>query len=395
MKATMPQNRTVVMGFALAAVLTAVAGPLRAADDAAESAKANKPAGPPRIQMAILLDTSGSMDGLINQARSQLWKVVNEFALAKRDGKSPTMEVALYEYGKSSLPAKDGYMRLIVPLSNDLDRVSEELFKLTTNGGDEYCGQVIDRAVRELEWSDYPRDLKCIFIAGNERFTQGPVDFQKACRASTAKNITVSTIFCGDHQEGINTHWAEGAKLADGSYLSINQDEQVAAIASPQDKELAELNAKLNTTYLAYGKKEKREAASLRQLAQDVNAAKLAPEAAASRAVTKASKFYQNATWDLVDAIEQGKVKLPELKEEELPDQIRKLKPAERKAFVLKMANERKEVRERIQQLSKARDSFVAAERKKSAANATKTLDAAIIEAAAEEAEDLGFEFDK
>ncbi len=393
MNTTTPRNRTVAVGIALALVLIVTAGPVWAADDAAETAK---PAtGPPRIQMAILLDTSGSMDGLINQARSQLWKVVNEFAFAKRDGQAPTMQVALYEYGKSSLPAKDGYLRMIVPLTNDLDRVSEELFKLTTNGGDEYCGQVIERAVSELDWSDFPRDLKVIFIAGNEPFTQGPIDFQKACRTATAKNITVSTIFCGDRQEGIDTQWAEGAKLADGSYMSINQDEQVAAIATPQDKELAELNAKLNTTYLAYGEKKKREAAVLRQLAQDTNAAKLAPSAAASRVATKASKFYQNAAWDLVDAIEQGKAKLDDVKEENLPEQIRKLKPAERKAFVLKMARERKEVRARIQQLSKTRDAYVAAERAKLATKADKTLDTAIMEAAAEAAEDLGFEFEK
>ena len=41
------------------------------------------------IQMAILLDTSGSMEGLIEQAKTQLWKIVNEMALAKKHGKVP------------------------------------------------------------------------------------------------------------------------------------------------------------------------------------------------------------------------------------------------------------------------------------------------------------------
>jgi hypothetical protein len=275
MRDTKWRNPIIGLGIILAVALATSAGLARAEEEPSEAAKV--PPGPPRIQLAILLDTSGSMSGLINQARSQLWKVVNEFALAKRDGKAPTLEVALYEYGKDSLPAKEGYIRMIVPLSNDLDRVSEELFKLTTNGGSEYCGQVIDRSVRELKWSDYPRDLKCIFIAGNEEFTQGPVNFREACKSATAKNITVSTIFCGDHQEGINTNWADGAKLADGSYLSINQDEQVASVAAPQDKELVKLNAQLNRTYLAYGEKKNRESAIARQLVQDANAAKAAP----------------------------------------------------------------------------------------------------------------------
>ncbi len=101
------------------------------------------------IQIAILLDASNSMDGLIDQAKSQLWKIVNEFALAKRDGKTPRLEVAFFEYGKSSLPSLSGYIRQIVPLSTDLDKISDELFKLTTNGGDEYCGRVIDDATEE------------------------------------------------------------------------------------------------------------------------------------------------------------------------------------------------------------------------------------------------------
>jgi hypothetical protein len=105
------------------------------------------------VQMAILLDTSGSMEGLIEQAKTQLWKIVNEMALAKKSGQTPKLEVALYEYGKSSIPASEGYLRMIVPLSVDLDRISEELFKLKTNGGSEYCGKVIQSASRELRWS--------------------------------------------------------------------------------------------------------------------------------------------------------------------------------------------------------------------------------------------------
>ena len=109
----------------------------------------------PVVQIALLLDTSNSMDGLINQARSHLWKIVNEFATAKRGGKSPELQVALYEYGKSSLPAESGFIREVVPFTVDLDKISKELFDLKTNGGDEYCGWVIERAVGS---ADFGRD---------------------------------------------------------------------------------------------------------------------------------------------------------------------------------------------------------------------------------------------
>ena len=93
------------------------------------------PGDQPVIQMAILLDTSGSMSGLIQQAKIALWKIVNEFITARQDGQRPMLSVALYEYGNSRLEAEGGWIRQILPLTDDLDRVSQELFALTTNGG--------------------------------------------------------------------------------------------------------------------------------------------------------------------------------------------------------------------------------------------------------------------
>ena len=112
--------------------------------------RAAEAAPAPLVQVAILLDTSGSMEGLIEQAKSQLWKIVNEFINAKQNGRRPDLQVALYEYGKSSLAKESGWIRQIVPFTNDLDKISEELFKLKTNGGEEYCGWVIKDAVEQL-----------------------------------------------------------------------------------------------------------------------------------------------------------------------------------------------------------------------------------------------------
>jgi hypothetical protein len=207
-------------------------------------------ADPPLVQMAILLDTSGSMSGLIDQARTELWSIVNEFVFARRNGRQPDLQVALYEYGKSALPAAQGYIRQIVPLTTDLDKISEELFALTTNGGQEYCGWVIREATRGLQWSDSTDDLKVIFIAGNEPFTQGPVDYKEACKSAVAKGIIVNTIHCGSEREGINGKWKDGAVLADGRYLSIDHNRQVVHIVAPQDRQIAELGARLNQTYV-------------------------------------------------------------------------------------------------------------------------------------------------
>ena len=149
----------------------------------------HKPFGKQKIQVALLMDTSSSMDGLIEQAKSQLWKIVNELATAKYNGERPMIEIALYHYGNDNLKASDQYVQQILPFTTDLDKVSEELFNLSTNGGEEYCGAVIKDATLNLNWSTSNEDLKLVYIAGNEPFNQGTVNYEKACREAISKGI--------------------------------------------------------------------------------------------------------------------------------------------------------------------------------------------------------------
>ena len=323
-----------------------------------------KPAKP-LVQIAILLDTSGSMSGLIEQAKTELWALVNEFIFAKRNGVSPELQVALYEYGKSSLDRKDGYIRQIVPLTTDLDKISEELFALKTNGGDEYCGWVIQDATKSLQWSNSFNDLKVIFIAGNEPFTQGPIDYNKSCKEAIAKGIIVNTVHCGSESDGLSGHWKDGAVLADGSFLNIDQNRRVVQINAPQDKEIAELNSKLNETYIAYGS---RGMIGLQnQVAQDRNAASISMANNSSRAATKASSNYRNSEWDLVDALKDKKLDLKDIKKEDLPENMQAMSLEERQSFADQKAAERTTIQKRIQELNTQREAFVNAELKKQA----------------------------
>lgn len=338
----------------------------------------------PKIQLAILLDTSESMNGLINQARTQLWKIVNELATAKRDGEVPDLEVALYEYGKSTIPQSQGFLRQIVGLSDDLDKISAELFALKTKGGQEYCGQVIDAATRQLKWSTHDESLKLIFICGNEPFSQGEVDYKKACSHAIAKGITVSTIFCGPEAQGVKTGWQQGAQLADGSFLSINQDQQVATVKTPYDVELSQLSGQINRTFAFAGKQAA--TSRKRQVSADRLAGAAAPAAAAERAKFKASGKYKSEG-DLVDGLKSGKLKLAELKDEELPPALQKKSLEEKQKIVKKLSDERVALSKKIQDLSQKRDEFIKAEREKQAKQSKEdTLDTAIIKAIRQQA---------
>ena len=380
-------RKIIAVGVVASLFITSLAVGRLAAKDVAQ------PQEKPKIQMAILLDCSGSMGGLINQARTQLWRTVNEFTKASRDGQPVYLEVALYEYGSAHHPAEEGYLKQLVPLTDDLDRVSEALFALTTSGSSEYCGQVIDAATRHLKWSDNPRDVKCIFIAGNEEFTQGPIDFREACRHAIAKDITVNTIHCGTASEGVNGRWEEGAQLADGSFMNIDHNQQVAAIPAPQDKELVRLNGELNKTYIAYGSAEGRRAAKDRQVAQDDNAAAASPAVAAERSVFKWKGNYSNTSWDIVDACREGTIKVEDLKEDQLPEEMKDMTLEERKVYVVQKQAERKAIQEKMKKLSDERDKFLAAERKKMATEKGETLDEAIIDAARHQATRKNYSF--
>ncbi len=349
-----------------------------------------KPITKSSIQLALLLDTSNSMDGLIDQAKSQLWKIVNELATAKKEGHAVDLYVALYEYGKDAIPSQEGHLRNIVPFTQDLDKISDELFKLKTNGGEEFCGKVILNAVNNLQWNKSNDELKIIFIAGNEPFTQGDVDYKKACKKAIKNGIVVNTIFCGSYDEGIQTMWKDGADLADGKYMNIDHNAAIVHIDAPQDDEIVKLGQQLNKTYIAFGIGG-REKKSL-QAEQDANSMSLSPEVMVQRSVTKSGSQYKNSSWDLVDAKKDGTIKVEELKDEELPDEMKKMTIQERKTYLDKMEKERDQIQKKINKLNDERSKYVALKMLENKND--NTLDAVMIKTIREQAKQKNYKFE-
>jgi hypothetical protein len=349
----------------------------------------------PKIQIAILLDTSGSMDGLINQTRNQLWQVVNEFSSVSKGGVRPTLEVALFEYGNSTNQKSEGYVRKLNGLTKELDKISEGLFSLTTNGGDEYCGLAIKTAVNSLQWSRSNQDIKTIFIAGNEPFTQGPVNYQAALKMASQAGISVNTIHAGNHQVGIQTGWQSAASLAGGDYMSIDANQRIVHVAAPQDKKLAALNSQLNETYVPYGSRGKASAA--RQQAQDSLSSNISTGLLAQRAKSKSSSFYDNAEWDLVDAVNQGKIDkkaIAELDESTLPKPMLGLSDKQKESYVQEKAKARTRIKQEIAELSRSRDTFVAEKRREEVSNELDMSDA-LTQSIKRQVQEKRFEFGK
>ncbi len=329
----------------------------------------NKPIPPadPKIQVAILLDVSGSMDGLIEQAKAQLWNMVNTLGKAKCDGSvTPKIEIALYEYGRSTNDIKAGYVKQINGFINDMDSLSENLFSLRTNGGDEYCGQVIFTSLQQLQWDPSPENYKVIFIAGNEDFLQGSLHYTKACTEAKNRGVIVNTIYCGERMQGIREHWNLAGECGNGSFTNINQNAKDEDIPTPYDSLLITLNGSLNKTYVTYGYAAA--SYSAKQVAMDKKNAEASKKQQIARIKTKANaKVYDNSKWDLVDANSKGFLDVAIADRDGLPDSLKNKTKEEIKVIVEEKTKQRAAVNQQIVELTSKRDAFIAEERKKQA----------------------------
>jgi hypothetical protein len=279
-------------------------------------------------------------------------------------------------------------------LTDDLDRVYQELFALGTSGGTELVARVTKRAVETLSWDPEKNTYRVIFVAGNESADQDRTyRNEDVCRAAATRDIVVNAIYCGKDGHRDAAGYRRVARLADGQYASINHNHKPVVVATPYDEELSRLSRDLNTTYVAYGSQG--EQGLKRQKEQDKNAASMGAGVAAGRARAKSSSLYRNGKWDLVDASKKKDFDIEKLEDEALPEGMRKLSADGRKKYVEEKAKRRGEIQKRIAKLSAERDKHVAKARASApaAAAAGDSFGKAVGGAVRRQAARKGFEF--
>ena len=330
----------------------------------------NHTTGNSTLEMVFVLDTTGSMGGLLEGAKQRIWGIVNE---VMQSTSHPSVRVGLVAYRDRG----DEYVSRVLPVTTDLDQVYSTLMSYRAEGGGdgpENVRRALADGVRNAGWSPRAQGIaQIIFLVGDapphEDYQDEPSTATTTAEAVKAGMI-VNTIQCGN-MPGTQPVWQTIAQRGEGQYFAIAQDGGVQAIATPYDKELSELGAKIGSTFVAYGGgggaagASYREAARGRQAAMESSISTHAPAvAAADRAKNKAlnSEAYAG---DLLTSLENGSVKPDGVKDEDLPDDLRKLEPAARQKEFEKRLAERKKLREDILRLSKLRDEFIAAERKK------------------------------
>jgi hypothetical protein len=332
---------------------------------------------PPQVEVVFVLDTTGSMGGLLEGAKKKIWSIASEIARGKP---SPRLKVGLVAYRDKG----DAYVTKVTDLNEDLDKVYGELLAFQPGGGGdgpENVRQALHDALGKVAWSKDKATLRILFLVGDAPphldYTDVPT-VEELCLTAVKAGIIINTVRCGPDAE-TGRIWKLIADKSEGSFFSIDQTGGVVAIATPFDKELGELSDKLGTTVLGFGDGRRREALK----SAEAGARAYEAEAKADRAVAKAASS-RHSEDDLVDAIREKRVKLEEVKEEQLPEEMKKMTVEERKAHLEKKGKEREQLRAKIVEISKKRDEFLAEELKKRGAK--DSFDSSVLEALSEQA---------
>ena len=343
------------------------------------------------IQIAILLDTSGSMKGLVDQARIQIWNVIDELAASSRKGQNSDLEIAVFQYGTESVSKSSGYIRRVLDFSGDLDEVSRALFALEVKGGVELCGETIRQACDDLNWNA-DAGYRAIFIAGNEAFDQGQTSFASVLPRLKEKSITVNTVYCrwNKAKPEEDALWKYSAELASGNYSMIDHNRKMTDLKTPYDAKFRELNRRMNESFVWYGKNASKHMKN--QIEQDKNASKMSNSAFASRMSSKIGHLYKHVHSDLVDAVQHGHLNMETMPEKLMPENIRAMSANERMKYLNSKIADREKVRRDMATLISKRQSWIHANTRGSSTTKGETWGEALQSAVRFQLKQSGFE---
>jgi hypothetical protein len=348
----------IIIGAAAASMLFAATSVFGAASGTAAK---------PRVEVAFVLDSTGSMGGLIEGAKQKIWSIANSIIAEKP---TPDVRVGLISYRDRG----DDYVTKRFDLTDDIDAVYKNLQSFTADGGgddDESVNQALHEAVTDFSWSKDRKVLKIIFLVGDyppHMDYQGEVQYPATCKEAVNRDLIIDTVQCGEVPETTRV-WQDIARRAEGSYVALAQSGNMTVLATPYDDDIAAASAEIGKTVLAYGDKDRQaEAASKVEKAASAPAAVAADRAAYNLA--SGGKAIQGKG-DLVADAMAGEVDVSRIKAEELPAEMQKMTPAERTAYVAKLRAERESLNGKLVLLSQKRADYIAKEEKRLAAAGT------------------------
>jgi len=347
----------------------------------------------PKIDVVFVLDTTGSMSGLIQTAKEKIWSIATTMASAQP---TPEIRIGLVAYRDRG----DQYVTKVVDLSDDLDSVYATLMDFEAGGGGdtpESVNQALHDAVHKMSWSEGEQAYQVVFLVGDAppHMDYNEVRYPAIVASATEKGIVINTIQCGDMSTTI-APWTQIAGLGQGSFFQVEQAGGAVAYTSPFDAEIAALSARLDDTRLYYGTEEEKarmhmKVAATDKLEETASVASLARRGVFNAAVGgRANLLGEN---ELVDAVASGIIELDDLEPNALPEALKPMAPTEQRAYVARLAGEREDLKRQIQELSADRDGYLA-KKVDEAGGMKDSLDMLLYEAVKEQAGKAGLEYE-
>lgn len=312
-----------------------------------------------QMEIVFVVDTTGSMGGLIAGAKKKIWSIVNEIVMAKPQ---PTIKIGFVAYRDKG----DDYVTQVHPLTADLDAAFATLSKFQADGGGdlpEHVNAGLHDAVTKLNWSAGGSDAhslyQVIFLVGDcpphMDYNDG-LDYQTDVAKAASRGIFVNAIRCGDNAE-TQKLWIDIAKRGQGSYFSLAQDGGTTDIATPYDSEMIRLSAALEKTTVARRGMEGVQAASSDR-AKDLAGAPAERENALNRAAFASKSAQVYGKFDITTEIANGR-KVSDFKKDEWPDALQKMTPAQRAAYLNAKVAQRKQVQSQMALLEHKRAAYI------------------------------------
>lgn len=335
------------------------------------------------IEVCFVLDTTGSMGGLIEGAKQKIWAIANEILASEP---TPNLRIGLIGYRDR----KEAYVTQVHDLSDDIDDIYAKLMKFQAQGGGdtpESVNQALHEAVTKIKWNKSKKVLKLVFLVGDappHMDYQDDVKYPEICKMAAKKNLILNTVQCGS-MASTTPIWKEIAKLAEGDFVAIAQSGGVAAISTPVDAEIAKLNRELGITVVAYGDSDKRRVvrgkiALAAEAKEEVAADRLSVLSFKSKSLAADSKVgvagfssaYIDGGGDLVEDLASGRVDFDAVEKEKLSEEVRNMSKEDRKKYLEEQVAKRKELQKKLDELLTKRRDFVTAEKKRLAESGKK-----------------------
>ena len=359
-------------------LLTALGSGTLSAAAGTDHSDAIIPSERPAVEVVFVLDTTGSMGGLIAAAKDKIWSIANTLASADP---APLIRMGLVGYRDRG----DTYVTVATPLSDDLDAVYTHLMQFQADGGGdgpESVNQALYEAVTRPDWSRDAKTYRVVFLVGDappHMDYQNDVRYAESCRLATERDIVINTIQCGAMSETTPV-WRQIARLAEGRFFQVAQAGSAVLYDTPYDDRIAALSAELDATRIHYGDKAQLAAMQARKREADSIYEAAAPAAVAKRTIFNASRAGSKnflGTQELVADVISGRVAMEAVKTEDLPENLQAMGPAERKAYITKKAVERQALQDEIAEWGQKRQAFIE-DKVKEEGGGEKSLDAQI-----------------